>query len=823
MNQLKRVLKKEFYMRKIPFISLILISSTLLAKSFNISDTVTDPQTLDGDQTGVINSTGAIVVSGDSSVTITDNNNSLSNSGNITCTSQVASSAVFISGSSTGNTITNNVGGIISNLGDSALGTNIAVFITDEASNTTITNNGTVSTTGTCGGPQGLIVSLGSSATITNNGTATLNATNGEIITGIGLDNPSANCSIINSGEIILRGTNTTDDRFIRGIDIPNNSNHTLSNTGTITIATNSSNENITVATSGIFYTANASLECVNEGTINMFAITGADGGAARGMVISGGDSGATIRNNGTINVAASNNSNQSSSAMAALSNQARNINNGTISAEGSSIDGIFGMETSQPGSTTINNGEISINGFGTRNVRGITHANAGQTDINNGTIRITMPGSTADRTAGIYLLATSNENQPNMVINNGNIFAGDGFAINGAGSDTETLGHTRVVTHSNKFIEGRIKFGNGNGNSFTVIDENDTNSYFAVSGSANLVYSGNEAHIINGNEMVIIGSSNLLASVYVPSQISNEIDAMLSARTLSRRCPKMPDNSVWFYPFYSSQLRPPKNDRYSSKTRLAGGTVGYDHNFGTEVILGGFVSGFAGDTKINSYPQKDKYFPTGTTFGAYFNYLPKYVNVNAQLGFGYVHQNTIRHVFNNLASGGIQPIYGDFGSYFVTPEVGIGAPINFWKFKITPNIDVRYIYQHQDSYTEDGNSPAKQKVHDRNLNELITKGEIQFQNRYISTILARSRVGAEYDRYWGLSKATVSALSQTVDVQLNGNTYYWSMYGGLYLDYFIKSLKLHLVADGEVRKIFEPSTKDGFGISSYFGVLYEF
>ena len=249
--------------RKLPHLlslACLCCSPALYAASFDIANGVTETtgQTLNDNETGVIQLGGVLSVAGPTAVNATGSVVKVTNNGSITTTGD-GGYGIFSRGANA--TISNS--GSITTTGLEGYG------IASDAANATISNSGSITTTGSNG--YG-IVSVGLNATISNSGSI---VTTGAL--GFGIYSDNANATISNSGSITSARSLGI---FATGADA------TISNSGSIVTT---GDAGFGIASGG----ANATI--INSGSI---ATTGSDG---NGITSEGAN--AIISNSGSISV----------------------------------------------------------------------------------------------------------------------------------------------------------------------------------------------------------------------------------------------------------------------------------------------------------------------------------------------------------------------------------------------------------------------------------------------------------------------------------------------------------------------------------------
>lgn len=324
--------------------------------SFDIASgvTVTSTQKLDDNQSGMIQTGGALNVAGANAVNAPGNAVQITNSGTLSTTGNGA-----LGINSTG------ANAIISSSG-TLLTTGIGAYgIWSTGTNATVTNSGSIATTGVFAVG---IVSIGDNATVSNSGSI---ATTSDFAYGI--YSSGANATVTNNGSIA-----TTGGFFLVGI-VSIGDNATVSNSGSIATTGDSSY--------GI-YSGGANSTVTNTGSI---ATTGV---FALGILSIGDNS--TVTNTGSISVSGTN----SIGIQSLGTNGVINLS-GLVSATGAGAKAIFGAGNQTlnllPNAAVI--GPIDL-GAGTNRVN-VTTAAAPST-----TLSITNPGTITQSGKGLSLVS---------------------------------------------------------------------------------------------------------------------------------------------------------------------------------------------------------------------------------------------------------------------------------------------------------------------------------------------------------------------------------------------------------------------------------
>lgn len=331
-------------MRFFILISLVFFSVSVRAASFTISDgqTVTSAQALDGDsQSGVIDSGGALNVSGADAISVGAHDNvSIVNNGEIT----VDGTSIAVVTSSSGDGFSLENGGTISSVSDNAVDL--------DGGSMTVVNSGSIVTTNDSA--DGIKLDTSSTATITNSGSITTSGVDSE---GVRID--GGDVSVVNSGSIATsgEGAEAVFSSISSGVV-------SLVNSGSIV----SSGDNA----EPVQLSGGNSVSLVNDGSIIF------NGGGNQEVVSLSGPT-VSLVNNSLISL----NGVADEVVLIAASDVAI-VNNGAISSSADSVDNLFVNAVNS--AVITNNGSIIASGVGSRaaylnsaNAASISFTNAGK------------------------------------------------------------------------------------------------------------------------------------------------------------------------------------------------------------------------------------------------------------------------------------------------------------------------------------------------------------------------------------------------------------------------------------------------------------
>ncbi len=679
------------------FITLSLaLSPATFATDFTIlnGETETTTQTLNNNETGIIE-TGGTLITSVAAIDASGINNSLINSGEIT-TSGDGSFGVETTGVNA--TITNN--GDINTVGANAFG------IYSTGATATITNSGSIDTMGL--NADG-IYSTGANAIINNSGSITTANDGADGILSLGVDT-----IITNSGSI------TTTNESGHGI-FSNGINAIITNSGSI--STNG------ITARGIFSVGNDAI-ITNSGSISTI------GDDAYGIYAA--DLGVTVTNSGSIStvgsgaygIYAENDNNvihNSGSILTSGDNSygivlgwghgvdgenARITNSGSIIATG---DGVVGIRSSGVNATIINSGSI-LTEEGDNGVA-IYSTGEGATIINSGTIKGWW-GIEADAA--------------NVTITNSGLISAtdaDGFAVSSESSTTlNLLPGSQII--------GRINLGSRDG-----LD--DTANVYSGGISANLTFENTEninlfgAGILSGNNIILVDATGESTRGVVLANMTSSIHSIIGQR-MAQTTPLEPvqvaaltlSPGMYFEehkPVAWAQVFGGTFDRDAEGIALA-----YDHNhvginFGYEWDVNQNRVGLMGGIVVTDTKTQTASFSSDANnyyIGAYGNRKVNGINITASLLAGYGDHDNDRRVVDNL--NGYETAKSDFGSFFISPSLTIASAYTIAdRLELRPSANISYSTAWLDDYTETGTTNSNISVDDRKAKALTAKVQL--------------------------------------------------------------------------------------------------
>lgn len=483
-------------------------------------------------------------------------------------------------------------------------------------------------------------------------------------------------------------------------------------------------------------------------------------------------------------------------------------INNGTMYCDVPCVQNA-GFTAAEAHCSITNNGEIEThNDSGFSNGCLILNENCKIT--NNGIIKASA--TTPDNAFGIY----SNSNNT-TVINHGSIYAIDGTAVGLFPGINNTF-----TTTTRNIIEGKIVFSSDPGNSFTVSDPFDTNSYFQYSGVATATYSGSEAHIITPSSLSIIGASNFLAETSLAYNISKVVGSNIEKTIDTFKPTADKKQSFSTTPFYRFQERNQKGDRYASHENLAGSLTIYNYKASDTTQCSCVFGTYYDFIQINT-GLKDNIISRGGVIGIHAHTSNSMAKITLGIDGGFNGRTNKRMVYSNIASGGIDTLYGSFDEWFTTPSVSVALPTEYFSWIIKPQLSLRYILQMRNAYKESLLNDAHLTIHHRNVHNFAISTDVSAQKElnHFSTLEVSSSIESNF--LLNSDNVKVSHAGVTKDVELRGNTCTLDITLGT--TYYItpEELPYSGFIRCEVRNGLSHSLKSNFGASLSGGYEYTF
>ncbi|MEW6647452.1 MAG: autotransporter domain-containing protein [Pseudomonadota bacterium] len=719
----------------------LFVAPVAMAASFEIVDgqTVTTQQTLNNNETGVIQSGGSLDTGADTAIDAPGANVTITTDGSITTTGGVA---YGIQSSGDNATISNS--GSIGTTGLTAYG------IRATGANTTITNSGNISTTqDSAYGISG----EGANTTITNSGSI---STTG--VDGVGLNAFGADATISNSGSISTTGLSAS------GI-YSDAESATISNSGSISTTG--------LSASGIYaYGANATV--TNSGSIST------TGSSAYG-VLSNADY-ATITNSGSISTTGSN-----ARGIESYGNYATIINSGTIITTGSSADGI---RTEGP-DTITNSGTIIGSGDDTN---GINATGDDSTVTNSGTVRITGANGIGIRSgannttinnsglvsatgAGSYAIYGSGVKDQTLNILPGSRIQG---AIDlGDGSDTVNI----YGTHGS----GVMTFANTE-----TINVHAPNAVLVGGDTVITVEPTGESSRGVVLNTLTTGIHNVVSQRMQspPPAAPVKVAALeLSPGMLyQERAPY-----AWGQVFGSKGSRDADGQMLALDTQLLGLVGGYERDWRSGRI--GIMVGAAGSSADTDTLKQD----SNTFFaGLYGQAFLGWANLGASLIVGGESQKQKRTVLDTV--NGYETARSDTNGLFVSPSLTLSRAytVNSTN-ELRPSMTLSYSVARYDGYTESGTTSANMTVDSRTVEAVSAR----LQGEWVNTTDAGEvsvRLGIQ-SRSTDGSAIKMNLAGSSLRFDAMGDTHAVGGYLGFGANLNIGK-QLHLLADVEAGRL---------------------
>lgn len=588
----------------------------------------------------------------------------------------------------------------------------------------TLEDGGTISTTGNS---NSAITSTSASGTIINGGTIT---TTGDSSYGVNIGFLTHNNTINNNGSIFTTGANAY------GIYSFVTSNVTITNTSSID-------------TDGAGSTAIYARG--DDGTVSNTGSITTDGDNAIGVFFFGNDN--VLINNGTITTNGDN-------AQGVLSNAASDnviTNNGTIIANGVSSHGI---QINGSDNTIINNGTVIANGSGAA----LRVSNISGTIINQGYAQ-SVGGNAIELSATDSTLTI----KPGSWINGRVLFDGGGdrilqYDVSGTGRAGGILAITGTITGTP--TTSIINTGTL-ASDYRVVQSGDivaviTPDQFGTSqqiitqtlNDIDNVLNNRQQLIALGDTTEVNADTRYATSTAVLSDDSNPNDWAIRDR-----------NIAWAEVFGSYQKRGQTSDTSQSKVRAGGFIVGIDLPQTTDGLDTGFyVGGFGGNLDVGSFRDIDS---RGVIAGGHIGKSYDKYYLSGGLNIGYSKNDSRRLT-------GVDTARSDYASYFASPSVTIMRPIDKDGFTLVPNFTLRYVVQHDSSYTETG-AVANQSVDARNTHALDAKAMVEarmapLQLKDNTTLKSTFRGGVRGHTVIGGDETDINVLGNTLSFDPKGN-----------------------------------------------------
>ena len=669
--------------RKLPHLlslACLCCSPALYAASFDIANGVTETtgQTLNDNETGVIQLGGVLSVAGPTAVNATGSVVKVTNNGSITTTGD-GGYGIFSRGANA--TISNS--GSITTTGLEGYG------IASDAANATISNSGSITTTGSNG--YG-IVSVGLNATISNSGSI---VTTGAL--GFGIYSDNANATISNSGSITSARSLGI---FATGADATISNSGSIVTTGDAGFGIASGGANATIINSGSIATTGSDGNGITSEGAN--AIISNSGSIAttgdRGLGIASGGVNATISNSGSIATTG-----DSGLGIRAVNTNATISNSGSIATSGAYGDGIasFGADA-----TISNSGSIATTGS---DGYGIASEGANAIISNSGSISVT--GAAA---IGIY-----SDGLDGTINLSGRISA--------TGAATEAIlggNHQTLNLLPGAAVIGSIDLGSGTNRVNVTLNRGGPSATMSITNPGDITQSGKGLSFVNGHTVSIVDTTHLTATQAALGAASSTqfqaVNQQLNRGASAPKAVKVASNQLTAGMLHQAQGPTAWGHAFggNAKRDESGAALGYkDTGYGLigghEQTLSEHRVGFFGGasrsdlktTTASTATNSDSLF-----LGVYGQYKSGNWLLNGSLAGGYVSYDSTRSVVDNLS--GYESAKSNYHSMYLSPSVALirlfdmGAGLS-----LRPSAQLNYTHGWVSGYDETGTTRSNLSV----------------------------------------------------------------------------------------------------------------
>ncbi len=587
----------------------------------------------------------------------------------------------------------------------------------------TILNAGSI----TASGAASVGMFLADSNTITNAGSIT---TDGDSIHAIFVQNSN---TVTNSGVIVTRAINSN------GIDGQNN--NSFLNSGTITISGNASAgmsglNNNTIVNSGTITTNGAdSFGTLSKGVNNNLSNSGT-------IIVNGANSfGMGFKVNVEVPPQQPQQPQQEPQQQALIANGTTTLNNsGTIIINSNGSAGI--------GSGGGNN--ISVTNSGTITTNGNAHG------------ILVIDDSTVDNSGAITTFGPNGRGifagTGNMVTHSGNIVAAKSAAIEFTGSDNQ------LALNAPAFIGGAIEMGNFNVAEITT-GRSHSNLWKFNGNPADVAVSGPVPWAWDAatNQFATLDPTALSAAPDVLADIVSSLSDVSRDKTQA--------NDWWLqgYGNFSSQ---PTQTIYNDYTHLSGGVAaGAAYVLNENLALGTMVGYQASSLSVNSkWVTSQTIIGKGIVGGIYGSAKMNNFFADFALYGGWSNNRSDRYVNDNLATLGEDHALGNFNTWFLAPELRVGADFEAGEgWVITPSSTLRYATQSVDAYTETG-SNANATIGSTMIQ--VFEGSAELAVSYNAQDFSMTvRGGVNYRQNLSAATRDITLLSQALTLPVLTNT----------------------------------------------------
>lgn len=626
--------------------------------------------------------------------------------------------------------------------------TTSAIFATGE--NNVIDNFGVLSTTGAT--HDGIRTGLGDGQTVLNAGSI---FTDGSLSDGIVIPSLS---SVTNDGLVQTLGT---DSYAVQAVD-----NNFIQNSGQL--STSGDDSHVVQAHEGNTVINDGTITSTGEGSYDIQALDNNTVVNNGSMNASGDDAGSiSITNNGTVE------------------------NTGTITVSGGQSNGIFGVRDDTVTNSALiqttgmedigihveNNGVVSNSGVITSSGDDSSGIVVGEnsTVTNTGNILTTGEGVNED---GIHSADNS------TVANSGSVVSAHGNSINLAGLGGCPNGSTLDLLASG-FLGGAINLGT---NATVNVVSGPSNSFLwdlstgamtsgapTLSGSVPIFYNAATQQIATFDPSGFAGSVNALGDLTgTLSQVTGQrLDA--AAVDGGQRHQGSDDRGLWATGIGSWGTYAGTASTLEQTSQLAGFALGYDKDLSADLTVGGFA-GYSWSTLdadsqwVRSIDDK----ADGLYAGAYAQRRVGRLFANVGLSGGYQSHHDSRFVNDNLAALGDSHAFASYNSWWLSPEVAVGAVGQVKNWSIIPSAQLRYAFESFDDYTETGLSAANATVSSRSVSLLEGRAQLALARALnLGRVHGRLEARTGWQQRCDFSEdATVTLLGQTQSVGFDADSH---------------------------------------------------
>lgn len=169
-----------------------------------------------------------------------------------------------------------------------------------------------------------------------------------------------------------------------------------------------------------------------------------------------------------------------------------------------------------------------------------------------------------------------------------------------------------------------------------------------------------------------------------------------------------------------------------------------------------------------------------GVVIGGYSSI--KFANnvfVDLNVPVGYAQNKNRRTVYNNLAANGIEYNTGTYNEFYFRPAATLGKSIEFKHFNLVPSATISYLGQYLSGYTESGGASVI-KVDRRYINTLAGITQVEFQKNLRENTNASFNVGVEASGRVGSKDVKVTALGMKAKFNPGGPKEYIDAIAGI-------------------------------------------